>query len=239
MTSTRTTRKKRTILVSLLTGTALVCVPAVGQSKPGSPLVQTKSVLVVNGAGQPVPTAAQGTTNVAGTVNIGNAPSVNVANTPSVNVANTPTVNLSAGGSVGVTNPLDGQNNPTPLAVLEATQPYQDQCTLNLSGNDVGSCSFSAIPSGKRLVIQEFDALGVFIQGVKPLELAVNLQGYTHYFPATFMGTNSESVDFFATHQETRLYGLSGAPICSVIVTSNSSGGYYLCQLSGFLVDVP
>ena len=49
----------------------------------------TQPVKVVNGASQPVPTAAQGTTTVAGTVNVGN--------TPNVNVANTPTVTLSSG----------------------------------------------------------------------------------------------------------------------------------------------
>ena len=99
------TRKiwKCMIAVSLFTATTVVSLPAVGQSKP---------VVVVNGPGQPVPTAAQGTTNVAGTVNVGNTPSVTVANTPSVtvantpsvNVTNTPTVNLAAGGSVTVAN---------------------------------------------------------------------------------------------------------------------------------------
>ena len=85
------------VSVSVLAGFVLIALPAVGQ----------KDVLVTNTPAQPVPTAPQGTTNVAGTVNIGNTPNVNVANMPSVNVANTPsvsisgtpTVNLAPGGS--------------------------------------------------------------------------------------------------------------------------------------------
>ena len=231
MTSAKMAWKKWTILVSLLTGTGLVCIPAVGQNKPGAPSVQTQSVLVVNGAGQPVPTAAQGTTNVAGTVSIGNAPSVNVANTP--------TVNLAAGGSVNVTNPPNGQNNPTPVAVLEATQPYEDSCQFQFSGQNEGQCSFRGVPAGKRLVIQEFDALGAIEQGLKPLAIWLEPAGgqVPHYFPATFMGSSAD--DFFITHQETRLYvGSNQTLICQVALSGNSRG-IYECQFSGFLVDVP
>src|SRR5215469_6273766 len=77
---------KLMFIVSLFAACALVAVPAIAQGKP------TQNVLVVNGAGHPVPTAAQGTTNVAGTVNVGNTPSVTVANTPSVSITGTPTV---------------------------------------------------------------------------------------------------------------------------------------------------
>ena len=105
--------------VAVVATRALISVPAVvGQSK-------TSQVVVVNSPSQPVPTAAQGTTNVTGTVtlasgstvNIGNNPSVNVSNTPNVNVTNTPTVNLAAGTSVIVQQSLDAQNNPTPLVI--------------------------------------------------------------------------------------------------------------------------
>jgi len=53
-----------------------------------------QNVNVVNTTADPVPTVAQGTTAVSG--------SVNVSNTPNVNVANTPTVGLTAGTSVGI-----------------------------------------------------------------------------------------------------------------------------------------
>ncbi len=216
------------IALSLFATCTLVAIPAIAQGKPAPP---TQNVLVVNGAGQPVPTASQGTTNVAGTVNIGN--------TPNVNVANTPTVSLAGGASVNVTNPLDGQSKPTPLAVLDAIQPYEDSCIISFSGIADGLCDFHAIPSGKRLVIQEFDAYGGIETGLKPLKILVLTPAVYHNFTATFMGNDGGFHDFFATHQETHLYvAPSQTPVCLVSLNGNS-GESYNCALSGFLVDVP
>jgi hypothetical protein len=219
------------------------------QNKPGPPSPPTQNVLVVNSAGQPVPTAPQGTTNVAGTVNIGNTPNVNIANMPSVNVANTPsvsiagtpTVNLAPGGSTNVTNPLDGQNNPNPLAVLEAIQPYEDGCSMKIFSTNEGSCTFQQIPAGKRLIIEEFDAYGFMDTGIKPIQLTLNPAGFvTHNFPATFMGTVAAiSSDNFATHQATRIYAPPTAqPKCGVVLSNSPTGATYFCALAGFLVDV-
>lgn len=213
-------------------------------------LSQTKPVLVVNGSGQPVPTAAQGTTTVAGTVNVGNAPnvnvtntpSVNVANTPSVSVANTPTVTLATGASINVTSPQDGQGNPTPLAVLEAVHSYEDACGSFFGGNAFATCTFNVIPSGKRLIIQEFDA-GVSVDAsLKPVSVSLGALSNAfiyHSFTTTFMGGGGGG-DSFATHQETRLYASPNShPNCVVLLTGNSVGGQLSCQLSGYLVDVP
>jgi hypothetical protein len=188
-------------------------------------------VKVVNGTGQPVPTAAQGTTTVAGTVNVGNAPNVNVANTP--------TVTLSSGASVNVTNPPDSQGNPTPLATLEAVQVYGAHCAVSFGGNDSGSCAFTPIPFGKQLVVQEFDAFGRVETGNRPFELALaRTITVGNYFTYSFM-VNADGFDFLATHQETRLYVLQGStPQCFVALPANSQG-IYSCNISGFLVDVP
>jgi hypothetical protein len=213
---------KCVIAASLLADCIFISLPAISQGKP------TQSVLVVNTPAQPVPTAAQGTTNVTGTVNIGN--------TPNVNVANTPTVSLAAGSSVNVSNPLDAQNNPIPLATLDAIQPYEDQCPIAFLGNSRGSCLFQPVPAGKRLVIQEFDALGTVEFGLKPTEVfVIPNSGISHYFPATPMS----DAHYFATHQETRLYvGPGQTPSCGVFLSDTSFGNYY-CQFSGFLVDAP
>jgi hypothetical protein len=191
----------------------------------------TQPVKVVNGTGQPVPTAAQGTTTVAGTVNVGN--------TPNVNVANTPTVTLSSGASVNVTNPPDSQGNPTPLATLEAVQVYGSHCAVSFGGNDSGSCAFTPIPYGKQLVVQEFDAFGRVETGNRPFELALaRTITVGNYFTYTFM-VNADGFDFLATHQETRVYVLQGStPQCFVALPANSEGTYS-CNISGFLVDVP
>lgn len=220
-------------------GFALIALPAAGQ----------KDVVVTNGPAQPVPTAAQGTTTVAGTVNVGNTPNMNVVNTPNMNVVNTPSVNVantpavSITGTASVTNALDPQGNPIPLAVSEAFQPYEDTCTISFSGNGAGFCLFHTPPPGKRLVVQQFDAASGFVpfgleSGCKPLVIGLNVthSGTPHFFPATFMGTQTETNrDFYATHQETRLYGTAGdAPQCTVNLTCFSQASYS-CQLSGFL----
>ena len=227
-------QRKCMVAASVFAGCVLA-VSATAQVRPAQPVV------VTNSASQSVPTVAQGTTNVAGTVNIGNTPSVTVTNTPSVNVSNTPTVNLASGAGVTVTNPLDGQNNPVPLAALDATQPYEDSCTIPLSGTHGGDCNFQAIPAGKRLVIQEFDAFGFIDTGVKPVTI-IFLSVMNHAFPATFMG-GSPGYDYFATHQETRLYVAPGGYglFCAVSLSGQTTGQYseYSCALSGYLVDVP
>lgn len=225
----------------LYVGCAITALPVVGQ-KP-------TPALVVNSTAQPVPTVSQGTTNVDGTVNIGNTPNVTVANTPSVNITNTPSVSITGtptvalvpGGSTNVTNPLDGQNIPTPLAVLEAIQPYEDGCGLTISsGNNVGSCNFVQIPAAKRLVVEEFDANGLMDPGLKPVDLTLAVSAVvSHFFPATFMGSQPGGQDFFATHQATKLYSPAGfQPTCRATLTANVvNGGSYYCRISGFLVD--
>src|SRR5271169_3056172 len=109
---------KCVIAVSLFSACTLASVPLLGQN-PSSVV-------------QPVQVVNTPNVNVANTpsVNVTNTPNVSVANTPSVNVANNPTVTLEAGASVNVNNPIDGEGNPTPLAVLEAVQQYQDRCTI-------------------------------------------------------------------------------------------------------------
>jgi hypothetical protein len=170
---------------------------------------------------------------VSGTVN------ATQSGTWNVGINGTPTVNLASGASVNVSNPLDSQNNPTPLAMLDATQPYDDGCTVNFNGSKLASCPFHTVPAGKRLVIQEFDATGAIETGLKPLDILMNGVGNGHFFTATFMGT-FEGLDHLSTHQETRLYtGANATPSCTVEISGISNSGNYLCRLSGFLVDVP
>lgn len=204
------------VAIGLLAACSLVAIPAVAQKAPSVP--------------QALPVNVENTPNV----NVANTPSVSVTNTPSVNVANTPTVTLAPGGSTNVTNPLDGQNNPTPLATLDAIQPYEDSCALGFNGSNVGNCTFHAVPQGKRLVIQEFDAVGFVETGLKPFYVAI-ITVEDHIFPATFMGSGNGQ-DSFATHQETRVYA-AGSPACTVNLTGGSSIGNWYCAFSGFLVD--
>jgi hypothetical protein len=139
---------------------------------------------------------------------------------------------------VPTTNRIDSQGNPSPLAVLEETQPYEDSCQIFMQGSSGGACYFRTIPAGKRLVVEEFDGYGLLSTGIKPVLIRFDAST-NHAFPTTFMGTlNAE--DYYATHQQTRLYVSSGTNAsCYVSLSGTSSSGDFNCALSGFLVDVP
>lgn len=226
------------VITAFVVGCVLVSLPAASQ------IHQTQPVLVVNGSGAPVPTVAQGTTNVAGTVNlssgstvnVGNTPNVNVANTATVNVANTPTVSLAPGAGVSVSNPLDAQNDPIPLAVLEAVHPYESSCQVQAPIDYIGVCGLAAIPSGKRVVIQELDAWLNVDAGVN-LAQTLLYTAVPHFFTMTpVSGLNGNS---YGVQQLTRLYFTGPGTInCSVTLTQPSFSGGFSCGVSGFLVDV-
>ncbi len=173
-------------------------------------------------------------------VSVTNTPNVNVANTPSVNVANTPTVTFSSGASVNVTNPPDSQGNPTPLATLEAVQVYGSSCSFAFASSTTGSCEFTAVPQGKQLVVQEFDAEGELEPGNRPTTILLfNTITGSNFFAYTLMASGN-GYDYLVTDdKEMRAYVAEGeVPECGVAVVENSTGDYY-CNISGYLVDVP
>ena len=223
-----TYKSKLMFAMSLIAGWALMALPALSQTQ----------VVVTNTSAHPVPVVSQGTTNVSGTVNVGNMPGVNVVNTPSVSIAGSPTVTLAPGGSTGVTNVLDSQSNPKPLTVLEAAQPYQDHCQINISSGTFGTCNFQQIPANKRLVIEEFDSFGYMTTGVRPIMLDMENGNGSDFFPVTAMGT-SNGMDFFTSHNSTRIYAYNTVPSCLLNLAGPAASVDYLCHFSGFLVDVP
>src|SRR5438067_1397465 len=93
-------------------------------------------VTVINHASQPVPTAAQGTTQVNGTVQ----------------VTNSPTVRLAAGTSVS----LDGVVSVRSAEVAQPVRIAFGALGGN-GGNDIVSNVY-AVPAGKRLVIEDLSA---------------------------------------------------------------------------------
>jgi len=125
--------------------------------------------------------------------------------------------------------------------VLDAVQPYEAACDLEFNGTEVGDCTFT-VPAGKELVVQEFDAGGRVETGTRletiGWESTPNSNPVAHEFTTTFMGSDG-TYDYFATHQETRLYAPpSSTPDCLVFLTNTSNQGF-TCSISGFLVDVP
>jgi hypothetical protein len=102
------------------------------------------------------------------------------------------------------------------------------------SSNSAG-CFLRALPSGKRLVIQEFDADLLVGTGVKPANLLLNGTVYSHYFPAILMGNYNG--DQYAAHQATHLYtNVAATPQCFATLSDFTTGSI-TCNISGFLID--
>ncbi len=180
---------------------------------------------------------------VAGTLAIGSLPSVTISNTP-LPVSGTVAV---SGGTVGISGPvqlssstplavsnaLDSSSNPIPLVVAApALVPYQSSCTIGLTL----TCSFQGVPTGKRLVVQEFD-IQVQVNGgtLNSVQLTTSLGGSpsTHVFPVNNNGNN-----FYVTHQPTTLYAdQSTTPFCGIDTNGSISGPTPVCNVSGYLVN--
>jgi hypothetical protein len=173
---------------------------------------------------------------VSGSLTIGSLPSVTIANTPlsvSGTVGISGPVNFSTSSPLTVTNALDSSSKPIPLVVSEpAIVPYQSSCTVGLAL----TCEFSAVPPGKRLVIQEFDAIAVVNSGSltsTQLDVPVNGTSVFHSFTVVNNGGNT-----YVTNQSTTLYADPGStPLCSINTNGSiPAGSTPACAISGYLV---
>jgi hypothetical protein len=135
-----------------ITAGLLIVALAFGGTHVGQAAAQAlKDVVIVNTASQPVPTAAQGTTAVSGTVSISNAPTVNLASGTAVGIAGTPIV----------------------LDATLASQPINLFGSFNLahSVGEVGAADVFVVPAGKRFVVTyaSFDGYLRFATGESAL----------------------------------------------------------------------
>jgi hypothetical protein len=98
----------------------------------------TSNVVVTNTSGNPVPTSAQGTTQVAGTVAISGTPSVQLSGVPSVTITN-------------------DSSSPLPVTSVDvaARTPVDAFNTLTYPDGQIGGGNrVYQVPFGKRLVLQ-------------------------------------------------------------------------------------
>jgi hypothetical protein len=170
---------------------------------------------------------------VQGTVAVGNTPSVNVANTASVNVTNTA---VPIRGNVQVFNPLDAANNPIPLTVSTAGEPYADQC--NTSGSASVSCNMNPLPSGKRLVIQAISIHASYGQSenVYQADLVTTVNGASALFLVTLSDSGLDGAGNLnkTGSVPTQFYADAGStPQCQI---DGTAGMRLLCTISGYLV---
>lgn len=223
------TRSKWMIATFLLAACVFLSVPAVGQGKP------TQNVLVVNGVGQPVPIAAQGTTNVAGTVSVGNTPNVNVANTPNVNVANQPTVTV--GNTPAAAVPVKDQYDP---ALQTLWSVFKQQATTNSSLE----VEFPT-PATQVVVVKHASA---FCQGLPAatdmiLEVLVTQGNPAVISPSVFIPLETKSTPFggIAVGGSPLNLTIPAASQVGLFVFTTTSAGNALCELAvnGYSVTVP
>jgi hypothetical protein len=138
--------------------------------------------------------------------------------------------------ALAVSNALDSSNNPVPVVVIQQGQPYQDSC----STGGTNTCAFLPLPSGMRLVIQEFDsrttlALPGVVEDVL-VRTQVNGTFQNHGFFAA--GSQTSTAGFYTVHHPTTMYADAGsAPRC--FIDSDVTITPAFCAISGYLVPAP
>src|SRR5262249_32087797 len=211
-------------------GVAIVVGSIVFSSSYPSNAKAPDDVVVVNTSVNPVPTQAQGTTTVAGTIQAEQSGNWNVG------IAGTPTFEI-------------GNNTSSPVPVIDvenpAHHPFQFFATFSNTGGNFISSNQIAVPAHKRLVIETVTVQAVVPTGQKVLA-QINMMGggvfAQHNIMLTPQGSfNFNLLDYFAATESVRLYADQGSAVpFNVTRSSNDAqfwGGQY--TVSGYFVDVP
>ena len=183
-------------------------------------------VTVVNTPGNPVPTQAQGTTAIAGTVQAQQSGNwtVGITGTPTFNVGNT------AANAV-LTRDVD---NP-------ARHPFQFFATFSKSGGNFQTDNQLVAPAGKRLVIETVTAQAFVPTGQRLLaQISIASGGGTfaqHNLVLASQG-GFDLLDYFAATEAVRLYADQGSLVQFRLTRSSNDsnlwGGSY--SVSGYAV---
>lgn len=191
-----------------------------------------RDVRVINTTTEPVPTVAQGTTAIAGNVNITSMPTVkaqqfgswnvDITNTPSVQVGNT------------ATNPVQVRDVDSP-----ARQPFQKGIAVTIPAGTGFESAFFQVPAGKRLVIEYVSNDGSSSPLQMRIATVVASEEVVHRFVTTRLENGIYS-PIFVMSQQTRLYADPGTYVTVVLMTpGNQSASLFGVAISGYLVDVP
>jgi hypothetical protein len=186
--------------------------------------IKTKSSLLLI----PLSLACFGPLAVAATGSTSKTSDVNVVNTPTVNVLNTPTVK-------DVDSP--------------ARQPFQTGAGLHMD-QGMGETTFNltAVPAGKRLVIDYVSVFGVVPTGQKMVTAAILLiqpdlsflQSYFRISSQGPCGISSGFGDCFVASDQVRLYADPGTTVRAYTQRDDASGaGQVTFFVSGYFVNLP
>lgn len=225
---------KNYLLVAVTAAAATLALMFSDAGQVAAQTVKTQFVKIINTADEPVPTAAQGTTNIAGTVGI--------SGTPNVNVANMPTVALAPGSSILVDN---NSMNAIPVRDVDnpARQAFQKSFNHPVPAQASGVFQNFTVPVGKRLVIEHVSAQVDGQSGGMTLQIGseVNSAGAIHVFPLTPVNDVLDSNRCVGSF-DTRLYADGGTTLQLITNRAINQGSpelFVVAAISGYLVDVP
>jgi hypothetical protein len=216
--------------LAILVGGLLLTSPPPSNAVPGP-----QDVIVINPTAMPVPTAAQGTTTIAG----------------SVNVANTPAVTFAPGASVGIDSGHNtvqiGNTTASAVPVLnlsEASQPFQAGTSFTQSGTNVSLVNIATVPAGHRLVIEFVSASGQVPLGQHVELIHINTStdpfgGATHDLLVNEQPPAVSGDALFRASQQVKLYANAGTQVKALFRRSSILGdAAFGVTISGHLVPV-
>lgn len=187
-------------------------------AQPGAELVK-----VVNSLREPVPTVAQGTTQVS------------VANTPSVAIH-------PANNSVQVANT---DESPVPVRMMmPARVPFQARASGSFGAGSVAASSLIAVPAGKRLVIEYVSSFVTLPAGQNLPQASIALQAggtsVQHALRREAHGPHFSGTDeIFVVSEQLRLYADPASTIVFSFARNSTVGtGTVGVTVSGYLEDV-
>lgn len=202
-----------TLGFSVLIIAILVALPSAMNAVPTD-----RDVRVINSTMEPVPTAAQGTTTIAGTVSLAAGSSVSVANTMA--------------SAVPIVNSND------------ARQPFQKTAVGTQNGTNASTLTIATVPAGKRLVIEFISVSGQVPPGqhVEFFHLDTVAGPFGAASHDLLVNAQPDAVigdALFRASQQVRVYADTGTQV-SVMVRRNSNAGSasYGATISGYLVDL-
>jgi hypothetical protein len=214
---------KFTLAAMLLTGMF-----AVAQSK----------VVVTNKTTEPVPTAAQGTTQVSGSVTVSNTPTVKVSALPAVSISGTPNVSIS---NLPLTN--DGSSANAAVAFKSVDEDARQAVNIPLqcsTSNGAQTCSASFnVPAAKQLVIEYVSMFSFGFGSPNPAyaQITASAGGATgNYFIPR--GDATPFSNTYVSSMPVRIYAGGGTTVTMTGVQAGN-GATFEVALSGHYVDLP
>lgn len=200
-----TTVKRFVTVGAAVAAPALVAVVAMSGASTAQQMKPVNDVNVVNPVESPVPVAAQGTTQVGGTVDIGNLPATQQVG-GTVNIGNLPATQQVA-GQVGIAGPVTVRSE-------HVAEPFHT--TLTQFGN-----SSYVVPEGKQLRIRTLSG-EVWVPGDADARLALVIRIASGSFHRVYLPLSDPK----AAPTNRRMY--EGALPVDIVVPAGSLSGIHV-----------